>query len=332
MAKIDARAVGRYIRDILLGLIGAGVLLLLGGIYLTHSFTWADVYNKLGLSAPQSDEGLGSPTFEIVEGELHGETAEVSFLAVGQGDCTVIRSGGMTAIIDGGYLDSASKISSFIKANDIKTVDYLFITHPHTDHIGSVSVILNSCEVKRCVMTHYADELTPTGNTYLRLLRQLAALKVPTSLAGDGETFALGGGVITALLAGGFDDLNDCSLILRFDYGSRSFLLMGDAGFAPEYELLQSGANIESDVIKIGHHGSKYATSGAFLAAVAPRYAVISCGAGNMYGYPTEEVVYIINKQGAQMFSTDTGQDVVFKTDGELLNVYLMGETNEIQR
>lgn len=320
------RTAGRYIRDILLGLIGAGALLLLGGIYITHSFTWAEVYSKLGLSAPQGGEELGAPTLEIIEGELVGDTAEVSFLAVGQGDCSVIRAGGMTAIIDAGDRDAARKISAYLKENDIKTVDYLFATHPHTDHIGSMGVILNACEVKRCVMTHYSNELTPTNNTYISLLKQLGALGVETSLAGDGETFEMGSGVITVLLAGNFDEMNDCSLIMRFDYGSRSFLFMGDAGFEPEYELLRSGLNIKSDVIKIGHHGSKYSTSGAFLAAVAPRYAVITCGADNSYGYPSEEVVYIINKQGAQLLSTNTGQDVVFKTDGELLNVYLMGE------
>ncbi len=308
------------------------MLLLLGGIYITHSFTWAEVYGKLGLSAPQGEEELGAPTLEIVEGELVGETAEVSFLAVGQGDCSVIRAGGMTAIIDAGDRDAAAKISAYLKENNIKTVDYLFISHPHTDHIGSMSVILNACKVNRCVMTHYSKELTPTGSTYYSLLKQLGALGVETSLAGDGETFELGGGMITVLFAGNFEEMNDCSLIMRFDYGSRAFLFMGDAGFVPEYELLMSGLNIKSDVIKIGHHGSKYSTSGAFLAAVAPRYAVISCGADNEYGYPSEEVLYIINNQGAQMFSTDTGQDVVFKTDGELLNVYLVGEANEIQR
>lgn len=338
-----AKKIAKYT---LLSIAGAGVLLLIFGVYVSRSFTWKDVYSTLGLGgaspsasaqekpdAQQLEEQQPAEPVEIIEGELEGDAAEVCFVSVGQGDCTVIRAGGQTAIIDAGDDDSADSIRRYLKGNDITKVDILFASHPHVDHIGSMHVILNSCEVSRCVMTHYSDELAPTNYTYMSFLKQLAAKGVPTSLAGDAEVFELGGGSITALFSGGLDTLNDCSLILRFDYGESSFLFMGDAGFEPERALLASGAKLQSDVLKVGHHGSRYATSGAFLAAVSPRFAVISCGRDNQYGYPAPDVLNLLEKRNVTTLRTDEDGDVTFLTDGKIINVKMSGGVgSEIQR
>ena len=312
-------------QKILLTIVGGIAAFILCGVYLINAFTWQQVYDFFGLTAPTQSQienavpiETDDSSNELVPYDESSEQARISFLCVGQSDCTVIRCGGKVAIIDAGDMGAASTITQYLQNNEIDKIDYLFLTHPHADHIGSASVILDSFDVGLCIMSHFSDDLTPSGYTYLNLLKKLTEKGIETRLAGDDEQFDMQNGTITVLSAGGFENLNDCSLVLRFECDGKSVLLMGDAGTSVEKWLMSNINSLNSDVLKAGHHGSKYSSSQGFVSAVSPQYAVISCGEDNQYGYPTSEVLKIMRECNACVLTTMSNTVGLSIANGEI--------------
>ena len=141
---------------------------------------------------------------------------------------------------------------------------------------------------------------------------------VPLEVLHRGDIISAADGELTFTVhwSGGGKDLNDCSLVMTAEYGQNRILFMGDAEQDVERDLLSDGADLRADVLKVGHHGTKYATTSRFLSAVKPSYAVISCGLDNEYGYPKEEVLERLLSAGAQIFRTDIQGDIHFVMDG----------------
>ena len=113
-----------------------------------------------------------------------------------------------------------------------------------------------------------------------------------------------------------YDNLNDESLVLRFDYGDSSFLFTGDQESDAEEDVLASGADVDVDVLKVGHHGSNTSSSESFLAAVSPEIAVIQCGEGNEYGHPHLETLERLEAQNVTVYRTDLSGSIVITADG----------------
>ena len=111
------------------------------------------------------------------------------------------------------------------------------------------------------------------------------------------------------------EDANQISVVTRLTYGEHAFLFTGDAEMDLEEHMVASGLELSADVLKVAHHGSKTSSSTAFLRAVSPKYAVISCGF-NDYGHPTPEVLSRLAQVGAQVYRTDLSGDIVFVSDG----------------
>ena len=120
-------------------------------------------------------------------------------------------------------------------------------------------------------------------------------------------------------IAGG--DLNENSIVLRITFGSTGFLLASDAGFPAEYAMLSSGLDLRSDVLKVGHHGSRYSSGKAFLKAVGPKYAVIEVGANNVYGHPALASLARIEAAGAMVYRTDRDGNILMTSDGRGIRV-----------
>ena len=244
-------------------------------------------------------------------------TLTVTWLDVGQGDAAVIQCGGQSMLIDGGKPEKSSYIYAWLQQHGLSYLDVIVATHVDADHIGGLSGALNYASVG----TAYCPETTGTTETFQSFVKYLAQRGKQITVPTADETFALGGAQIQILgPLHRAEDSNDNSIVLKVSFGATSFLFTGDAERAEEQDLLNSGVNLQSTVLKVGHHGSDTSTSYPFLRAVAPQYAVISVGAGNSYGHPTEAVLSRLRDAGVTTFRTDMQGEITAVSDGQTIN------------
>lgn len=254
----------------------------------------------------------------LAEGE-----ARVTFLFVGKADCALIESAGEFALIDSGTSDCSGDILDALRTNGVKRLKYAFLTHPHADHAGSMSDVLESIGAEGVVYADWPNELLPDSQTWSGLKETVGRLGIPVLTAKAGEEFALGDGVFTVLYAGGRDgfDLNNNSLVLRFEAGGCSFLFMGDGKRDTEKLLCDEYGDLGTDVLKAGHHGSSGTCKAAFLETVSPKYVVISCDEKAEPDYPDPDTEKAITKAGATELRTDLYGDISFTVSSGALKV-----------
>lgn len=248
--------------------------------------------------------------------------AELSawFLDVGQGDCTVIVCDGEAMIIDGGPSGASQAVYSFIRDElGLERLKCLISSHPHEDHIGGLTAVLNAVPVDLVL-----SPVTEWGGRRFSMLMEYADLQgVPVAVPSAGDTLRLGGAVVTVLqcwpesVLWRENDVNDMSIVVRIDYGETSVIVTGDAEEASEYMMIDSGVPLKADVLRVAHHGSTYSTSGEFLKAVSPEFAVISCGEGNEYFHPHGRVLNLLKKNNILLFRTDLQGTVRCVSDGK---------------
>lgn len=256
---------------------------------------------------------------------------EIHFIDVGQGDCSLIKWEDSAMLIDCGERDQADKVLKYLKKQDVKKLDYIIATHPHSDHIGAMAEIISSVETGKVIAPKVSSDMTPTTKTYERFLQALRdkALKLTAAKPKTVYTFEPAAGTegkkppSFEILApnGDYDDLNNYSVVIRLTYGSTSYLFTGDAEKKSETDILSLGEELDSDLLKAGHHGSSTSTSEDFLAEVSPKYCVIQCGEGNSYGHPHAETIEKLGDIGAKWYSTDRDGNIVVYSDGESIFV-----------
>lgn len=250
-------------------------------------------------------------------GTSQAGTLTVTWLDVGQGDAAVIQCGGQTMLIDGGKPEKSSYIYAWLQQHGLSYLDVIMATHVDADHIGGLSGALNYASVG----TAYCPVATGTTETFQSFVKYLAQQGKQITMPTAGETFPLGGAQVQILgPLRSAEDSNDNSIVLKVSFGATSFLFTGDAERAEEQDLLNAGVNLQSTVLKVGHHGSDTSTSYSFLRAVAPQYAVISVGAGNSYGHPTEAVLSRLRDAGVTTFRTDLQGEITAISDGQTVN------------
>lgn len=268
--------------------------------------------------------GVGQTGGSAANGQATGNTGisqagtlTVTWLDVGQGDAAVIQCGGQTMLIDGGKPEKSSYIYAWLQQHGLSYLDVIVATHVDADHIGGLSGALNYASVG----TAYCPVTTGTTETFQSFMKYLAQRGKQITVPTAGETFALGGAQVQILgPLHSAEDSNDNSIVLKVNFGATSFLFTGDAERTEEQDLLNAGVNLQSTVLKVGHHGSDTSTSYPFLRAVAPQYAVISVGAGNSYGHPTEAVLSRLRDAGVTTFRTDLQGEITAVSDGQTVN------------
>lgn len=250
-------------------------------------------------------------------GTAQAGTLTVTWLDVGQGDAAVIQCGGQSMLIDGGKPEKSSYLYAWLQQHGLSYLDVIVATHVDADHIGGLSGALNYASVG----TAYCPVTTGTTETFQSFVKYLAQRGKQITVPTAGETFALGGAQVQILgPLHRAEDSNDNSIVLKVSFGATSFLFTGDAERAEEQDLLNAGVNLQSTVLKVGHHGSDTSTSYPFLRAVAPQYVVISVGAGNSYGHPTEAVLSRLRDAGVTTFRTDMQGEITAVSDGQTIN------------
>ena len=280
----------------------------------TQSGTGAAAVNA---GVGQSGGGAGAAQATGNTGIAQAGTLTVTWLDVGQGDAAVIQCGGQAMLIDGGKPEKSSYIYAWLQQHGLSYLDVIVATHVDADHIGGLSGALNYASVG----TAYCPVTTGTTETFQSFVKYLAQRGKQITVPTAGETFALGGAQVQILgPLHRAEDSNDNSIVLKVSFGATSFLFTGDAERAEEQDLLNAGVNLQSTVLKVGHHGSDTSTSYPFLRAVAPQYAVISVGAGNSYGHPTEAVLSRLRDAGVTTFRTDMQGEITAVSDGQTIN------------
>lgn len=245
---------------------------------------------------------------------------EVHFIDVGQGDSILIRADGQTALIDAGENDQGKTVIDYLLTQGVDRIDLLIMTHPHSDHIGGMDDVIEAFEIGKILMPRLPDDITPTTQTYTDVLQAISAKGLKITASQPGQSFPLGEGTFTVLgPVEEYEDLNDTSLVGKFTYGTMDFLFTGDQEKGAEADLLEYGADVRAEVLKVGHHGSKTSTSPDFYQAVDPDYCVIEVGDGNDYGHPNAETLETISSNQAEIYRTDFQGSIQFLLkDGEL--------------
>ncbi|MGN0562122.1 MAG: ComEC/Rec2 family competence protein [Candidatus Fimenecus sp.] len=273
---------------------------------------------------------LGLPTF----GDLFRESGinqavdakdyafSVHYIDVGQADCSLIICGEDTVLIDAGEVDSYDAIHTYLTSQNVSEIDYLILTHAHSDHIGSADEILKNYTVQNVIMPKYTEENMPTSKTYEDLLYALADSGAKVIAAKPGNSYSLSECSFTVLAPNkDYEELNNSSVVVRFIYGNTAFLFQGDAEKKSEQDILDAGFPVSADVIKLGHHGSNTSSSAGYLAAVQPTLAVISCGEKNAYGHPSEKILTRLDELKIDYRRTDRNGNIVVTSDGNTVSV-----------
>ncbi len=294
-----------------------GAILLLIALFLFLNEKFFGIEGIPTLNDLYEGAGLGKKIVSAAEG-----TAEVHFIDVGQGDSELIRTKNKTALIDCGERDQYNEVISYIENLGIKRLDYVIVSHPHSDHMGGMSYILDKFDIGLVIMPNVRKELTPTSNAYKRLLEAISENDIAAEFAEAGTSYPLDEGEITLLSpVEDYDDLNNYSVTVKFCYGEDSFLFTGDIEKEAENDILESGADVSADVLKAAHHGSSTSTCREFLQAVDPKYAVIEVGEGNDYGHPHKETLKRLEKADILIYRTDILGSIVFVSDGSGLEI-----------
>ncbi|MCM1284601.1 MAG: MBL fold metallo-hydrolase [Acetobacter sp.] len=241
----------------------------------------------------------------------------VHYLDVGQGDSEFIEfPTGKCMLIDASISEYGSDIEDYIENLGYDRIDYLVATHPHADHIGGMEEIVESFDIGEI----YMPRAVTTTKTYLDLLETVSEKNLTISTAKAGKVITDDNINIEFLapVNDGYEDLNNFSAVLKITYNKSSFLFTGDAEELSEDEMLASSySKLNSDVLKVGHHGSRYSSSTEFLQAVSPVYSVISCGKNNSYGHPHKEAISRLNAVNSEIYRTDELGTITIFTAGD---------------
>ena len=239
----------------------------------------------------------------------------VLFLNVGQAESILVKSDNHYMLIDAGNNVDGKKIVAFLKSINVSEFDYVFGTHAHEDHIGGLDNIIKNFKINNFYMP--SDVTTTT--TFLEVLNALEKKEIKFQTPVIGTKLMLGNSEIEVMsVKENQEDLNDTSIVLKLTYKNISILFTGDITSNTEKELLNK--NIESTVLKVAHHGSKYSNSAAFLRKVNPKYAVISCGINNEYFHPHQVVLDKLEKLNTKVYRTDLLGTIVLESDGESIS------------
>lgn len=258
--------------------------------------TWDNIFISLGLK-----EGVT------------GEDDFIVFLDVDQGDGALIVSNGQTALIDGGEDEFSERTYNKIRGYNVTDLDLIVASHIHSDHIAAIPFFMERLKTGNIIIDNSKNRTEGDIKSLNKILgicedkktKVFSPIRATVVNVGDFELTVLG---FYPELSGE----NNHSIFTMAKIGDTKVLFTGDAENAAEKKILNDGINVDCDVLKVGHHGSKTSSSEQFLSAATPDYAVISCGENNKYSHPNDEILIRLKNVGAEILRTDLKGDIVF--------------------
>lgn len=236
--------------------------------------------------------------------------AKVHFINTGNSDSILIVQGDKSVLIDAGDNDDETLVTNYISNLGINDIEYLISTHPDADHSGGLDSVINNFNIGQ----FFVGNGSADTQTYTDVINAAANKGVNPSVPLEESKFQLtNNSYIQFFNTTGGSDSNESSLVTLFVNGNDKFLFTGDAGIETEDKIISK--LIDVDVLKVGHHGSKYATSQYFLDKITPEYAVILTGE-NSYGHPNQEVLDRLKNKGIQLHRTDECGNIIFNSSG----------------
>jgi len=268
----------------------------------------------------------------------------------------IVSPTGKTVLVDSGDTGKGKAVLEALKRYNIQQLDYFIATHPHPDHLGGADEVMKTTKVVAVIdnglepvvpesLLPQTKKGTPPQKRTPQIVRKpdrsasitkfydeykaaIAAAGAQYQKAEPGQKLDLGGGAFLTILAPsqpyftkeqmktGGNETNANSIVARLDYGEFSMLLAGDAEEQTEHRMLTKDLNLEVNVLKVSHHGSKYATSADFLKRVKPAVAIVSCGEWNRYGHPSQAVLDRLRSMNTKLYRTDLQGEVTITTRG----------------
>lgn len=280
---------------------------------------WTVALATLALLALAVVSGCGAPLAN--RGQV--DNLVVNVIDIGQGDAILIRTPSQVTLVDSGDVPARDNLVAFLRKQGIKTIDNFIVTHPHADHLGGAAAVMENFTVKR---VFDSGQVTASA-LYRQYLTMVHKKNIPFATLSAGQELDIGGATLKILNPGAtpFTDensLNNNSVVARLIYGGFSMLLAADAEQEAEAAMVERfGAQLKSQVLKSGHHGSRTSSSPAFLRAVAPEVAVISAGANNEYHHPHPSLLKRYKEQKLKVYRTDTDGTVTISSDGKTYKV-----------
>jgi competence protein ComEC len=246
---------------------------------------------------------------------------QVHYIAVGQGDCILLKQGETVVFIDGS--NGSTRIIPYLQTHIDYTLEAMIATHTHNDHVGGLIAVLDLFKVKRI----YINGDTSSTRTYSDFVQKVNNEGANVEVARRGDHIVVGNLTFDVLnpVEPLTQDVNNNSIVLTLSYGNVDFLFTGDAGREAETSMISAGVLQHSDILKVAHHGSQKASSQAFLDIVRPEVAIYMADGNNQYGHPHPQTMSALQTIGAKVYGTDACGTITVTTDGERYTINQTG-------
>ena len=292
------------------------VLLLVGLLLIQNGF---DFENQTGWD--DSEEVQSGQIIPGSDGNNEaGGILTIHCLDVGQASATLLVSGEHAMLVDAGNRDDRAMLVTYLQEQGISELDYLLLTHPHEDHIGSASEVIREIGVDRVIMPDITIDECETA-VYADLQASIEEKQPILDTPHTGDVYSLGEASFTIIgpspnWVTDTDNFNESSIGILITNGENRIVIYGDGEKNCENYMVEN-FNVNADLLIVGHHGSSTSSSEAFLEEVSPDWAVISCGVDNKYGFPHEEVLNRLSNLDSEVFRTDILGTIIFTGDGK---------------
>ncbi|MDI6783387.1 MAG: ComEC/Rec2 family competence protein [bacterium] len=251
----------------------------------------------------------------------------MTFLSIGQGDCTILKfPNDKTMLIDGGeYVAGKRILVPYLRRQGIERLDTVVLTHPHNDHVGGLIEVLNNFSVGRVIdrkQEQYDQDYYPR---FCQIIQQ-KKISVQSVVRGDNLLVYSGATIrflnpVLGLLKTYRSEINNNSIVLQVIYGRVTTMFTGDIEQEAENDLVQTSIPLGATILKVPHHGSATASETSFLNEVEPQIAVISVGKNNWYNLPSPKTIDTLNQMMVQVYRTDQDGAIIIRTDGKTITV-----------